>query len=91
MKLHFFSSLMCAIVLLCGCTDAMEDTVCFPKTQDAQILQTRAMSANLASEDTLEEFNMPEDMKRMKELYTRLHSQRRKAPTFHNDSYDDTF
>lgn len=90
MKLRFLSSLMCVTTLLAGCTDTMEDTISSFETQESPLLYTRAISDNSTLEDIAEEFVISEDMKRMKELYTKLYSQRRRVSTL-DEAYDDTF
>ena len=91
MKLQFLSSVMCTITLLSGCTNVMEDVVSSLDEQEVQVPHTRAMPENSVSEGTPEEFIISEDMKRMKELYTQLHSQHKKALTLADDPYDNTF
>lgn len=80
MELKFLGSLLCAIVLLCGCTDTVEDVNSSLKVQKAQVPLTRAVPDSSTLDDNPKEFTVSEETKRMKELYTQLHSQHRQAP-----------
>ncbi|MST85643.1 hypothetical protein [Hallella mizrahii] len=91
MELKFLGSLLCAIVLLCGCTDTVEDVNSSLKVQKAQVPLTRAVPDSSTLDDNPKEFTVSEETKRMKELYTQLHSQHRQAPAVPDYSYDDTF
>ncbi len=91
MKLKFLISVMCAITLMSGCTDAMEDVVSSLDVAESQCPLSRAISEDSISQENPEEWIMTEDMKRMKELYTQLHSQRKNAPILSDGDYDDTF
>lgn len=91
MKLKFLISVMCAITLMSGCTDAMEDVVSSLDVAESQCPLSRAISEDSISQENPEEWIMTEDMKRMKELYTQLHSQRKNALILSDGDYDDTF
>lgn len=91
MKQKYLISAMCAITLLSGCTDAMEETVSSLEKSEMQIPQTRATNGDSISVEEPEEFIISDEMKEMKALYARQHSQRKNDPMAYQDSYDDTF
>ena len=60
---------------------------------ETQVARTRAISEEMISEGLPKELVISEDMKKMKELYAKTHSQSKRASTRFEDynSYDDTF
>lgn len=91
MKLNYLIPIMCTIILLSGCSDTMEDILSSFEKSEVKLTQTRAIIEDSVSTGEPEEFIMPGEMKRMKDIYEQLHSQRKKAPVTSMDSYDDTF
>ena len=62
MKQKFLISAMCAITLLSGCTDAMEETVSSLEKSEMQIPQTRATNGDSISVEEPEEFIISDEM-----------------------------
>lgn len=91
MKLNYLISAMCAIALLTGCTNAVEDIVSSFEKSKVHLHQSRTITGDTVSVGDPEEFMISDDMKKMKDLYTQLHSQRKNAPITSQDGYDDTF
>lgn len=84
---------MLTVMLLSGCTDEMENVVSHDDLMETQVARTRAISEEMILEGAPKELVISEDMKKMKELYNRTHSQSKIAPARFEDynSYDDTF
>lgn len=84
---------MLTVMLLSGCTDEMENVVSHDDLMETQVARTRAISEEMILEGTPKELVISEDMKKMKKLYNRTHSQSKIALARFEDynSYDDTF
>lgn len=93
MKLHLINFTMLIVILLSGCTDEMENVVSHDALMEKQVAHTRAIAEEIISEEGPEELVISEDMKKMKELYAKTHSQSKRAPARFGDynSFDNTF
>lgn len=91
MKQKILISAICTLTILSGCNDSMEnDTVSSMEKPEVRVAQTRAVCVDSSLTENLEEFIMSDSMIKMRELYSQLHSQHKKAPATIQDSYDET-
>lgn len=81
----------CAIMLLLGCTDAMQEVVEMNVAQNSKSPLTRASTFEVETDTTTQSLVETPEMKNLKEQYLRIHSKRKRAALMPNDEYDDTY
>lgn len=90
MKFRFLLPLLLPIFMV-GCNDEMDSLVQDPSEMTESIMQlTRSISADSVYDGDPVEFEPNQDMIRLKEQYTKMHSAQRSVPLSPSSTYDET-